>query len=275
MQNMGCDMRVLQMTGAKDPDEYVIKYGSARFQKLINEAISLIEFRVKILKQNLDLNVAGDKVKFLNEIAKLISKVDNTIEQEIYVEKIAKEYDISKEAIYAEVNKLTYKSNNSSEKVLEKSKPVVRHQKIENKEIPEAIRKRENTVLAILLMGDLNIFQIIKQNLKSEDFKDELNEKIYQKLYEEFEKENNNINSILDNLSEEEQNHITAILADDYEIDNIEKAIDDIMQSYEKDKLNERKFEIIELLETNIEDEQKRDLEKELSNIIIRLAKIK
>ena len=94
-------------------------------------------------------------------------------------------------------------------------------------------------------------------------------------MYEEFEKENNNINSILDNLSEEEQNHITAILADDYEIDNIEKAIDDIMQSYEKDKLNERKFEIIELLETKLEEDKKNNLERELSNIIIRLAKIK
>ena len=271
---MGCDIRILQMEGAKDPDEYIIKYGNARFQALIDKAISVIEFKVKVLKKDLNLDNTNDKIKFLNEIAKLISKVDNTIEQEIYVEKIAKEYDISKEAIYAEVNKLTYKSNNS-EKVLEKVKPVIRHKKIENKEIPEAIRKRENTVLAILLMGDLNIFQIIKQNLKQEDFKDELNQKIYQKLYEEFEKENNNINSILDNLGEEEQNHITAILADDYEIDNIEKAIDDIMQSYEKDKLNERKFEIIELLETNIEDEKKGKLEKELSNIIIRLAKIK
>lgn len=262
------------MEGAKDPDEYIIKYGNARFQALIDKAISVIEFKVKVLKKELSLDNTNDKIKFLNEIAKLISKVDNTIEQEIYVEKIAKEYDISKEAIYAEVNKLTYKSNNS-EKVLEKSKPIVRHQKIENKEIPEAIKKRENTVLAILLMGDLNIFQIINQNLKTNDFKDELNQKIYQKLYEEFQKENNNINSILDNLSEEEQNHITAILADDYEIDNIEKAIDDIMQSYEKDKLNERKFEIIELLETKLEDGQKKDLEKELSNIIIRLAKIK
>ena len=37
MQNMGCDMRVLQMTGAKDPDEFIIKYGSARFQKLMND----------------------------------------------------------------------------------------------------------------------------------------------------------------------------------------------------------------------------------------------
>ena len=255
---MGCDIRILQMEGAKDPDEYIIKYGNARFKVLIDKAISVIEFKVKVLKKDLNLENTNDKIKFLNEIAKLISKVDNTIEQEIYIEKIAKTYNISKEAIYAEVNKITYKSNNS-EKILEKSKPIVKHQKVKKTEISETIRKRENTVLALLLMGDLNIFQIIKQNLHVQDFQDDLNQKIYQKLYEEFEKENNNINSILDNLSEEEQNHITEILADDYEFDNIEKAIDDIMQSYEKDKLNERKLQIIKLLDTNLDKDEKKN----------------
>ena len=109
-------------------------------------------------------------------------------------------------------------------------------------------------------MGDLNVFKIIKQNITIEDFKDNLNKQIATKLYEELEKGNSNINSILDNLSDEEQNHITAILADDYEINNIEKAIDDIMQSYEKDKLNERKFQILEMLETPIEENQKKEL---------------
>ena len=94
-------------------------------------------------------------------------------------------------------------------------------------------------------------------------------------MYEEFEKGNSNINGILDNLEEEEQNHVTEILANDYEISNVEKAIDDIMQSYEKDKLNEKKFQILDLLETNLENTKKQELEKELSNIIIRLAKIK
>ena len=147
--------------------------------------------------------------------------------------------------------------------------------KVEKTEVSELVKKRENTVLALLLMGDLNVFKIIKQNITIEDFKDNLNKQIATKLYEELEKGNSNINSILDNLSDEEQNHITAILADDYEINNIEKAIDDIMQSYEKDKLNERKFQILEMLETPIEENQKKELEKELSEIIIHLAKIK
>ena len=275
LQNMGCDIRILQMEGAKDPDEYIIKYGSARFQSLIEKALSVVEFKVKILKRNLDLNNTNDKIKFLNEIAKLISKIDNTIEKEVYIERIAKSYNISKEAIYAEVNKLSY-ATAKGQKILEKSKPVISHKKVEKNKVSEAIVKKENTILSLLLIGDLNVFQIIKQNIKVEDFKDSLNQQIAKKLYEEFEKGNSNINSILDNLEEEEQNRITMIMADDYEIKDVEKAIDDIIQSYEKEKLNERKFEILEELEKeDINETQKKEYEKELSNIIIKLARIK
>ena len=275
LQNMGCDIRVLQMEGAKDPDEYVIKYGNARFQNLVDKAISVIEFKVKILRQSLNLESTNDKIKFLNEIAKLISKIDNSMEREVYIEKIAKEYDVSKEAIYAEVNKLTYRES-KDEKVLGKPKPVVRHiEKKEAENVSEATKRRENTVLAILLSGDRNIYEIIKQNIAVQDFKYEIDKKIAEKLYEEFENGNSNINSIIDNLSEEEQNHITMIMAEDYGIDDVEKAIDDIIQSYEKDKLNERKLEILELLENSTEENQKKELEKELNDIIIRLAKIR
>lgn len=274
LQNMGCDIRILQMEGAKDPDEYIIKYGNARFQNLIEKALSVIEFKVKILKNNLNLENTNDKIKFLNEIAKLISKVENTMEKEVYIEKISKEYEISKEAIYAEVNKLTY-AGNQAEITLDKPKPVIKHQKVEKKEVSEGVLRRENTVLAILLTGDLSVFQIIKQNITPEDFKDLLNQQIAKKLYEELEKGNSNINGILDNLNEEEQNHVTAILAEDYELDNLEKAIDDVIQSYEKEKLNGRKFQILSLLENTVEPDTKKELEKELSEIIIQLAKIK
>ena len=118
LQNMGLDLRVLQMEGAKDPDEYIIKYGNARFQNVIDKAISVLEFKIKLLKNKLNLENVNDKIKFLNEIAKLLSNIDNTMEREVYIEKIADTYQISKEAIYGEVNKITYK--NQGEKLLEK-----------------------------------------------------------------------------------------------------------------------------------------------------------
>lgn len=274
LQNMGCDLRVLQLEGAKDPDEYIIKYGNARFKNVVDKAFSVIEFKAKILQKNLNLKNTNDKIKFLNEISKLISKIDNTIEREVYIEKISNEYNISKEAIYAEVNKLTYKNINN-EKILEKSKPVIIHKKIEKKEVSESIKNRENTIISILLTEDVPIFEIIKQNIKPEDFQDEINSKIAKKLYEEFEKGNSNINSIIDNLEQEEQNHITMIMSDDYKIENLEKAIDDIIQAYQKEKLNNRKFEILELLDKTTDINKKSELGEELNSIIIMLAKMK
>ncbi len=273
LQDMGCDIRVLQMEGAKDPDEFIIKYGNARFKNLIDKALSVVEFKVKVLKQNLNLENVNDKIKFLNEIAKLIAKIDNSIEREVYIEKIAKEYEISKEAIYAEVNKLTYNSS-KSEKILEKAKPVIKHN--ENKEqVSETVKRRENTILSILLTGELSFFEIIEKNIKVEDFKDSINKNIAQKLYEELEKGNSNINGIIDNLNEEEQGRITEIMADDYEIDDMEKAIDDIIKSYEKDKLTNRKFELVELMENETDEIKRKALGQELNNVIIQISKLK
>ena len=278
MQNMGCDMRVLQMTGAKDPDEFIIKYGSARFQKLMNEAISLLEFRVKVLEQNLDLEVASDKVKFLNEIAKLIAKIDNTIEQEIYIEKLSKGYNISKEAIFGQVNKLQYSSRTQT-KNLEKPKPVVIHKKetkVDNN-VSEEIIKRENTIISILINNPEN-FQMIKEHMKIEDFKYDLNIKIVKALYEELEKEDSNISLVLDKIEDEEiKNHLTAIMAEDYGISdsNDTKAIEDILRKYEREKLEKRRDELISLSSTETDAVKRKELGKELNDIILKLVKIK
>ncbi len=275
LQKMGCDMRVLQIDGAKDPDEFIVKFGEGRFKLAVDNAISLVEFKVKNLKKELNLENTGDKIKFLNEIAKILSKVENTMEREIYIEKIAKGYNISKEAIYGEVNKLIY-AGTKGDKVLQSKKVEVRQVKQENKTIiDEDLKRRENTIIALLLDANVNIFQKIKEHIKPEDFRDEINQKIAIQLYQELEKQEANINRLLDTFDEETQNHITAVMATDYEIENAEKAVDDILQKYEKDRLDNRKQEILKQLETEQDGEKKKQLGKELSNIIIALAKIK
>ena len=275
LQKMGCDMRVLQIEGAKDPDEYIVKFGEGRFRLAMDNAISLVEFKVKNLKKDLNLENTGDKIKFLNEIAKILSKVENTMEREIYIEKIAQGYNISKEAIYAEVNKLIY-NNIKEDKVLQSReiKPV--RENIKNTtEIDEDLKRRENTIISILLDSNANMFAKIKEQIKPEDFKDSVNRKMAEQLYKELEKEDCNINRLIDSFDEETQNHITMVMATDYEIDNLEKAVDDILQKYEKKKLDNRKQEILKQLEIEEDVDKKKELGKELSNIIITLAKIK
>ena len=276
LKNMGCDMRVLHIEGAKDPDEYILKYGEGRFKLAVDNAISLVEFKVGNLRKKFNLDNTGDKIKFLTEISKLLSTVDSTIEREVYIENIAKGYNISKEAIYAEVNKLIYSNTKSDQLLQEKeSRKTISEKRLEENKIDEDTIKRENTIISLLIDSDKETFYKIREKIKPEDFKDETNRKIAQELYTELEKEDSNVNKLIDGFDEQIQNHITMVMATDYEIENTEKAVDDILIKYERAKLNNQKQEILKQLETVEDAEKKKNLGKELSNIIIALAKLK
>lgn len=265
------------MEGAKDPDEFIIKYGNAKFNILVDKSISLVEFKVKMLKQNLNLENTNDKIKFLNEIAKLLCTVDNKMEQEIYIEKIAKDYSISKEAIYAETNKLSFAKNQGA-KILEKDKIYTKLTQKEN--IDEVVIKREKMIISLIINGSKETYQQIKNKINHEDFKSEYNKQILKKIYEEFENETFNANNILELFQDNDKiiSILTEIMSEDYEIKENKKMIDNILKIYEKEKLIKRKNEIITKLNNNtdklkIEDSNK--LEQELQDIIIKISKVK
>ena len=271
LKKLGCDGRVLQMEGAKDPDEFIIKYGSGRFNILVENAISLTEFKAKMLKNNYNLDNPNDKIKFLKEISKLLSEIDNKIEQEIFIEKIANENQISKEAIYAEVNKLSY-SKESVEKILKK--PIIK--KEEEVEVSPAIIKRENMILYLLINDFEKMSEKIKYNITEEDFKLEVNKRIFNIIFN-LENKENILNSISNIEDEEIQTAVSQIVVQDYEINSEEKCLDDIINNYIKERLNTKKLEIISAIDNseNLNKEEISKLEEELSKVIIQLAKMK
>lgn len=273
LQNIGCDVRILQISGAKDPDEYVIKYGPERFLKCVEQAISLVEFKVKMLKQSLNLDNINDKIKFLNQVAKILSNVTNSIERELYVEKIANEYNVSKEAIYGEVNKLIY-TKNTGEKTLEK--PIVKKEiKKEKQEIDSSTTKRENLIIYLLINYPQESYKKIKSVISENDMKLEENQKILKKMYEKIEKGNINIDIL--NYFEEQNiiDHISGIMSYDFEISDLNKCIEDVVNTYEKDKLINRRQEILDIIKNGqgFSEEELNNLEDELSNIVIKLKK--
>lgn len=276
LKNLGCDVRVLQISGAKDPDEYVTKFGEDRLKKCIDNAISLVEFKVKVLKRNLNLENTGDKIKFLNEIAKILSKVENSMEQEIYIEKISKEYNISKESLYSEIKKILYPKSTSS-KILEKRNIQYNVPKNEDNNVSKERLDRENTIIAMLIMFNSKVYSKIKNKIKVEDFKSENNKTILKRLYQEYEKGVTEIYDVLSLFDDEEQiNHITEIMAKDYGITDIEKGVDDILNTYESENLKEQRDEVLKKLEDkNLDNETKLMYEQELNNIIIKLVNLR
>ena len=277
LQNMGCDIRILQIYGAKDPDEFVIKYGPERFQKCVDSSISLVEFKVKILKQNLNIENINDKIKFLNEIAKILAKVDNDIEKEVYIDKISQEYKISKEAIYAEVNKLIYSRNNTNSKKPVEKAPIKSFLSKDNLEkIDEGTLKREKTVIYILVNYPQESYNAIKDTIKVEDIKSETNKQIISKIYEQY--DNGKTGDILD-LFEDEKiiNYLSGIMAEDFGIIDINKCIEDLLNIYNKEKLITYRNSLLKQLE-NTEGktpEEVRNLEVKLNEVILKLAKVK
>ncbi len=274
LKNMGIDIRVLQINGAKDPDEFVVNYGPDKFKRCMDDAISVVEYKVKVLKKNLNIDNVSDKIKFLNEIAKVLSEVDNTIEREIYIDKISRTYSISKEAIEAEINKKIYK-NTANPKTLERTTTNIVKPKEEK--IDEATLKKEKMVIYLLINYPKDSFEKIRESVNIDCIKSEQNKEIISILYEKL-----TSNLETDNVIgwfEDEQiiNYISGILAYDFEITDVQKAIEDIEKNYMKENKIRNRNEIISKLEdkTNLTEDEATRLENELSSIIIELARMK
>ena len=283
LTNLGVDVRILQMDDAKDPDEFIIRHGNAKFGKLVENAISLFEFKVKMLKGNLNLDSINDKIKFLNEVSKLLNVVEKETDRAVYIEAIAKEYKVSKEAIYAEVNKIKY-ANNKGGKILERRgdlrSPALRstdEQSSPLQNIPKAVLQKEELLIALLINEPSEAYTKVKDKVLPSDLKIQEHQKIVQRLYEELEKGNSNVNDTINYFSEDENiiSILTKIISNDYEIKDAGKAIADTLNVYEKEKLTRRRDEIIRISsDKNVDSEREIELLKELQEITTKLAKL-
>ena len=242
--------------------------------KAMDEAISAIEFKIKVLRANLDLNNVNDKVKFLTEIAKILSNVDNNIEREVYIDRISKVYEISKNAIVSEVDKLLYRSLAGVTK-FEKSNIVLKD--TQDSKIDVATRKREGMVVYLLVDYTKLSFDRIKSVVDLDLIKSEKNKKIIGILYERIDLNNlpENIISLFED--EDDINYVSGILSYDFEISDVNKAIEDIEKVYYKEKLISLRNELILKLENNndAEEADKKEIENELTNVILELTKMK
>lgn len=100
----GVNVRVLAIKDAKDPDEYIKKFGPTRFQMLLDGCENALEFEVQNLKNKYDITTTDGKIGFLKEFSEFIATVKNKIEREIYLSKIAQEVGIEKTALTAQVD---------------------------------------------------------------------------------------------------------------------------------------------------------------------------
>lgn len=223
----------------------------------------------------MDLNQVNDKIKFLNEVSNILLKVDNDIEKEVYVDKISKSYGISKEAIYAQLNKLSY-ANSSGAKVLDRQVPVRNIEIKPKKENNDVNTARENLIIQLLINEGKVVYQKIKDEITPNDFKDEKNKRIAKVLYEELEK--GDISNVIGLFESDDEliSHITYILSKELDINDINKAIEDLTSKFIKEKLQEEKSEILKkMISGNLTQEETNQIGTRLKEISKKLVSLK
>lgn len=102
----GLRVRVLTMTGAKDPDEYIKTNGVGAFRKLITDSQEHIEYKIKKLKDMYNLDDINQKATYVTQAAKEFAAIKSPVECELYVKKVSAETGVSAESIFAEIARI-------------------------------------------------------------------------------------------------------------------------------------------------------------------------
>ena len=102
-RNSPVKVGVLQIPGAKDPDEYIKKYGAERFKALLDGVGNALDFRLGRLKDQYDLKQDAQRLEYVKEAVDLLAQRSSPTEQEVYAGRLAEETNISKNAIMTQL----------------------------------------------------------------------------------------------------------------------------------------------------------------------------
>lgn len=271
LANHGLNVKVLKLdrSDVKDPDEYLNKYGPERLKKCVDEAISLVEFKVSILEKNLNLDNFDSKVRFLTGVSNILSKIDNNIERDLYIDKISKKYGMSPGPILKEVEK-GMKNKKEDDIVLDMNALNKKMQLV------TSVRKRqEQYIVALMLSKKKKIQEEIVKNISSEDIEDENVRNVYNFIINLSNEYDINKIDILSKIQDEDMlKEITDIMYIDisgYE----EKLLQDVLKNKKKERLYTRRDEIIKRLGEDVSSDESEVLKVELNQIVIELSKLK
>ena len=115
LEKTGLQVKVLQMKDAKDPDEFLKKFGADRFKLLLEESANRVEYQLNAIRRKYDIREDDQKVKYIHESAELISTLGSAVQREVYGHRVAEAAGISFDALKLEVNK-AFKSRVAREK---------------------------------------------------------------------------------------------------------------------------------------------------------------
>ena len=105
LEKAGLQVKVLQMRDAKDPDEFLKKFGADRFRLLLEKSSNRVEYQLRAIQKKYDLREDDQRIRFIDEAAEFISTLGNAVQREIYGSRVAEAAGITPESMQIEVKK--------------------------------------------------------------------------------------------------------------------------------------------------------------------------
>lgn len=217
LSDVGIRTKVIKIHGAKDPDEFIQKFGDVAFQKLIDNSEGAINFELEKCKNELDINSDLGKIEFLNRSIRVIADIKSPVERDVYISKLANEHNVSKAGIVQEVEALIRGRAKAEKKREWQKTSTFSNIKRDNLNPMENTHRREvkaeKGILSYLFFNP-DKANLISQKLSPEDFISEINKKIYISLLTKLENgENISISSFHEEFNSEEMGKISEIIA--------------------------------------------------------------
>lgn len=276
LNDMGCNVKVLTVPDGKDPDEYIRKNGPEGFKKLVNSALSLVEYKIKVLRGEQDLSTTEGKITFLNKVAAVLSKVDNVMEREMYIKKLSREYEITEEAIFSEVLRRTRPAAKQSLKIanaVEAAKKIA----TAGGEIACKLLHDERFILSLLCV-DNSIYNTVKEHFKIEMFSEEENRRIAGIVFDRLEQRKDFTPAELLNIvSSADTGEFARILKEECYCDDNRRAILGKIRDIDILNTEIRQKQVLELLrnESKLPEGDVDKLKLEFKNLTLKMRNIK
>ena len=236
--------KILQIEGAKDPDELINLRGVEFFKNLVVNAKSALEYKISRLSAQYNVSNIDDKIEFTQKIAEIFAKVENAVEREAYLAKISVDVEISIEAIMAEIRRLKFKDERAEE-----ARAIAIAARVSESNTGERVTRKNKGVitaekLLLNLMCEKSIFNIAANKITADDFSISLHKQIALYIYDTYKNERRlDVHEVVSYF--EGNPGVIEILLDDKNVEDKEKASIEAINTIQEDVFQRKKAELL------------------------------
>ena len=231
LKSIGMKVRVVHLSGGKDPDEILRKFGPERVRSLIEGAANDIEYGILAARKNFDIGTSDGKMKYLDAVAEILANTKNNIAQDIYSSRLSEELGVSKESITARINQIGRRKKYAEDK--NKFKKIQQDAMRENTKAEIAndtgikVIKAQEMLIAFLYKNP-DYYRYIKDVISAEDFTVSDNKAIFAVLCERIREELSlEFTFFSESLTPEQMNAFMRIFRTNEDLVNSQKVCDD------------------------------------------------